>query len=189
MIYWTSLVPDVYWVDSRDGYWGIFVHIVKVSSMCCPTERCKNTLVNLIGTKSHLLGNALILIDVVIIPMAYDDWHFLTIPTYHVVHVSCMISVSRVTYGARTGWRGAPSSQIRTGDVCLMKSFGLQLFISYNGPSVSDRSHRLNHMFSWVDNYGGVDQQNEEASLSAACNWSEFCKYIIYQIFNYTRSL
>ena len=28
-------------------------------------------------------------------------------------------------------WRGAPSSQIRTQDVCMMKSFGLQLFISY----------------------------------------------------------
>ena len=36
-------------------------------------------------------------------------------------------------------------------------------------------SHRHNHMFSWVDNYGGADQQNEEASQSAS-NWSEHCK-------------
>ena len=140
VIYWTSLVPDVDWVYSRDGYWGILVHIVKVSLICSPTERCKkdsskrHMYVLDLERNSNLFGTALIGGMWSLVTWTYIRWltfpHYSNLPCCPCVS-SVMCNVISCDLRGKDRWRGAPSSQIRTQDVCMMKSFGLQLFISY----------------------------------------------------------
>ena len=98
VIYWTSLVPDVDCLYSRDGYWGILVHIVKVSLLCSPTERCKkdsskrHMYVLDLERNSNLFGNALIGGTWSLVLRTYIRW--LTFPQHY--NLPCCPCVSSV---------------------------------------------------------------------------------------------